>query len=420
MRVAYLVNQYPMVSHVFIRREILALERRGVEVTRISLRAWDSELVDPEDQLERERTRYVLRDGVPALLLALTRMLLTRPAHLLRALALAWRMGRRAERPLPVHLAYLAEACRIEPWLRAARIQHVHAHFGTNSAEVAMLVHALGGPRWSFTVHGPTEFDKAQFIGLPEKIRRCAFVVAISSFGRSQLYRFVEHQHWPKVQVVHCGLEPAFLSAPVSPPPAVRRLVCVGRICEQKGQLLLIEAAQRLAAQGADFELVLVGDGEMRGDIETLIKRYKLQAKVRITGRISSEQLQNEILAARALVLPSFAEGLPMVIMEAMALRRPIISTFVAGIPELVRPGEHGWLVPAGDVEALVRAMRDCLDAPADTLARMGEAAQKRVLARHNVDMQAAQLAELFQAAIKGKHVNDQRLISVDGDPPPF
>ncbi len=403
MRIAYLVNQYPMVSHVFIRREILALERRGIDVTRISLRAWDSELVDPEDQLERERTRYVLRDGVPALLLALARMLLTRPAHLLRALALAWRMGRRAERPLPVHLAYLAEACRIELWLRAARIQHVHAHFGTNSAEVAMLVHALGGPPWSFTVHGPTEFDKAQFIGLPEKLRRCAFVVAISSFGRSQLYRFVEHQHWPKVQVVHCGLEPALLSAPVSPPPAVRRLVCVGRICEQKGQLLLIEAAQRLAAQGAEFELVLVGDGEMRGDIETLIKRYKLQATVRITGRISSEQLQNEILAARALVLPSFAEGLPMVIMEAMALRRPIISTFVAGIPELVHPGEHGWLVPAGDVEALAGAMQECLDAPADALARMGEAAQKRALARHNVDTQAAQLAELFQATIEGE-----------------
>ena len=403
MRIAYLVNQYPMVSHVFIRREILALERRGIEVTRMSLRAWDSALVDPEDQLERERTRYVLRDGVPALLLAVMRMLLTRPAHLLRALALAWRMGRRAERPLPVHLVYLAEACRIEPWLRAAGIQHVHAHFGTNSAEVAMLVHALGGPPWSFTVHGPTEFDKPQFIGLPEKIRRCAFVVAISSYGRSQLYRFVEHQHWRKVLVVRCGLEPAFRAAPVIPPPAIRRLVCVGRICEQKGQLLLIEAAQRLAAQGADFELVLVGDGEMRGDIETLIKRYKLQTKVRITGRISSEQLRNEILAARALVLPSFAEGLPMVIMEAMALRRPVISTFVAGIPELVRPGEHGWLVPAGDVEALAGAMQDCLDAPADTLARMGEAAQKRVLARHNVDTQAAQLAELFQATIEGE-----------------
>jgi glycosyltransferase involved in cell wall biosynthesis len=139
----------------------------------------------------------------------------------------------------------------------------------------------------------------------------------------------------------------------------------------------------------------------MRTEIETVLERQNLQSKVRITGRISSEQLREEILAARALVLPSFAEGLPMVIMEAMALRRPVISTFVAGIPELVQPGEHGWLVPAGDVEALVQAMQACLDAPADLIARMGEAAYKRVLTRHNVDTQAAQLANLFQLAVE-------------------
>jgi glycosyltransferase involved in cell wall biosynthesis len=404
MRIAYLVNQYPKVSHSFIRREILALERMGLEVVRIALRGWDGVLVDEEDQLERERTRYVVREGAPALLRALTRMLLTRPGYLMRALGLAWRMGRRADRPLPVHLAYLAEACRIEPWLRAAGVQHVHAHFGTNSAEVAMLVHALGGPRWSFTVHGPEEFDKGQFIGLAEKIRRCAFVVAISSYGRSQLYRLVEHQHWPKVQLVHCGLEPTFFTPAARPPTAVRRLVCVGRLCEQKGQLLLLEAARRLAAARPDFELVLAGDGELRADVEAFVKRHKLQAKVRITGWISNEHIRNEILAAQALVLPSFAEGLPVVIMEAMALRRPVISTFVAGIPELVHHGEHGWLVPAGDVEALAHAMQACLDAPVDTLERMGDAAHKRVFARHSVDKQAARFAELFQAAVKYKN----------------
>ena len=163
-----------------------------------------------------------------------------------------------------------------------------------------------------------------------------------------------------------------------------------------------MEAAQRLAARGVEFELVLVGDGEMRADIEALIKRHNLQDRVRITGWISSDQVRDEILAARALVLPSFAEGLPMVIMEAMALRRPVISTFVAGIPELVHPGEHGWLVPAGDVEALAEAMQACLDAPVDTLARMGEAAHERVLARHSVDTQAAKLGKLFQTAVEG------------------
>ena len=212
MRIAYLVNQYPKVSHTFIRREIQALERCGFDVTRISLRGWDAELFDKEDQTERAHTRYVLQAGAVALAIAMLRVAFKRPAAFARALSLAWKMSRRAERPLPVHLIYFAEACQIQLWLQAADIQHLHAHFGTNSAEVAMLVQALGGPPWSFTVHGPEEFDKAPLIGLSEKIRRCSFVVAVSSFGRSQLFRMVEHSYWHKVKVVHCGLEPTFFS----------------------------------------------------------------------------------------------------------------------------------------------------------------------------------------------------------------
>jgi glycosyltransferase involved in cell wall biosynthesis len=402
VRIAYLVNRYPTISHSFIRREILALERLGVEVMRIALREWKPELLDTENLLERKRTRYVLRDGATALPIAVARMMLTRPVRLLQALALALRMGHRGDRPLPVHLVYLAEACHIASWLRAAGVQHLHAHFGTNSAEIAMLVHALGGPQWSFTIHGPKEYDNVQLIGLAEKIRRCAFVVAISSYGRSQLYRLVEHQYWPKVKVVHCGLEAAYFTANLGPAPSVPRLVCVGRLCEQKGQLLLVEAAHRLAARGVSFELVLAGDGELRSEIEVLIGRHNLQDRVRITGWITSTEVREQIQAARALVLPSFAEGLPIVIMEAMALKRPVISTFVAGIPELVVPGEHGWLVPAGDVEVLADVMQACLEMPADTIVRMGEAAHKRVVERHSVDTQAAKLNKFFQAAIEG------------------
>jgi glycosyltransferase involved in cell wall biosynthesis len=401
MRVAYLINQYPKVSHSFIRREILALERLGFDVVRIALRGWDSEVIDAADQTERARTRYVLRDGALLLVLAVTRMLLARPVRLIPAIALAWRMSRHAERPLSVHLAYVMEACRIEHWLRAADVQHVHAHFGTNSAEVAMLVHTLGGPNWSFTVHGPEEFDKAPSIALAEKVRACSFVVAVSSYGRSQLYRLVGHQHWSKVQVVHCGIEPAFHAVPASPVPDAPRLICVGRLSEQKGQLLLVEAARRLSLQAIDFELVLAGDGELRGEIEILITRYELTNRIRLTGWISSEQVRDEILAARALVLPSFAEGLPVVIMEAMALRRPVITTYIGGIPELVRPGEHGWLVPAGDVEALTEAMRACLNAPNEMLTRMGEAAHERVLTQHDLDAEAVKLAELFQGVTR-------------------
>lgn len=397
MRITYFINQYPKVSHSFIRREILALERQGFEVQRIALRGWDGELVDAEDLREREQTQYVLKVGGLSLLSAIFQCALASPSRFISALLLALRMGRHADRPWPYHLIYLAEACRIVPWMHTFNSSHVHAHFGTNSAEVAMLAHVLGGPPYSFTVHGPEEFDKPQFIGLGEKIRRSAFVVAISSYGRSQLFRWVGHDHWSKVQVVHCGLERAFHEVTPVPIPETPRLVCVGRLCEQKGQLLLIQAASRLVEKGIDFELVLAGDGEMRAEAEELIRKYGLEKRVRITGWISGDQVRDEILAARGLVLPSFAEGLPVVIMEAMALRRPVLTTFVAGIPELVRPGENGWLFPAGSVDELTAAMEDFLATPIDVLKRMGEAGYESVLQRHCIDTEAAKLGVLFR-----------------------
>ena len=406
-RIAYFINQYPKVSHSFIRREILALERQGFDILRIALRGWDGELVDEEDRQERARTRYVLQEGLSALAWDLLRTLLTRPGRFLSALALAIRMSRHADRPLPYHLAYLAEACRILPWLKSFGARHVHAHFGTNSTEVVMLAHALGGPPYSFTVHGPDEFDKPQFLGIGEKIRRSAFVVAISSYGRSQLFRWVEHAHWLKIKVVHCGLELSFHDVAPVPPPAAPRLVCVGRLCEQKGQLLLVEAAARLVGKGIRLELVLAGDGEMRSEVEALIAKHGLGKQVRITGWISSDQVREEILAARGLVLPSFAEGLPVVIMEAMALRRPVLTTYVAGIPELIIPGENGWLFPAGDVDALVAAMEDFLSRSADELRVMGEAAHARVLERHSIDIEAAKLAGFFRQAASGVMGNE-------------
>ncbi|RFQ02824.1 colanic acid biosynthesis glycosyltransferase WcaL [Pseudomonas putida] len=399
MRIAYFINQYPKVSHSFIRREILALERQGVEVQRIALRGWDAELQDVEDASERARTRYVLQRGVKGLLVPAWQVLRAQPRRFFRALWLAMRLGLRADRAWPYHLVYLAEACQVLQWLQAGQANHVHAHFGTNSTEVVMLANVLGGPAYSFTVHGPEEFDKPQFLHMDEKVRRAAFVAAVSSYGRSQLFRWVAHDHWAKVKVVHCGLERSFHEvAPVSVPTAPR-LVCVGRLCEQKGQLLLLEAARLLAARSITFELVLAGDGEMRGQIEALIARHGLQQQVRITGWISSAQVREEILAARALVLPSFAEGLPVVIMEAMALRRPVLTTYVAGIPELVRPAENGWLFPAGAVDELAAAMADCLAQPAETLQRMGEAARQRVLQRHDIDTEAARLASYFKAS---------------------
>ena len=399
-QIAYFINQYPKVSHSFIRREILALERQGFDIFRIALRGWDAEVVDAEDKLERERTQYVLQSGVLGLIAPVIQTLIRSPVKFLSSLKLAIRMGIRADRAWPYHLVYLAEACRMLSWVQAKDIKHIHAHFGTNSAEVVMLLKLLGGPGYSFTVHGPEEFDKPEFIKLREKVSHAAFVVAISSFGRSQLFRWINYQDWNKVQVVHCGLEPSFHEDAVQPVTSAPRLVCVGRLSEQKGQLLLVDAVSKLLAKGIDIELVLAGDGEMRPEIEALIKQHSLESKVIITGWISSKQVREEILASRAMVQPSFAEGLPVVIMEAMALRRPVLTTYVAGIPELVRPGENGWLFPAGDVDELVKVLEDFLRTPTEMLEKMGQAAHQRVLERHSIDVEAAKLARLFAQAI--------------------
>lgn len=402
MKIAYFINQYPQVSHSFIRREILALERQGFEVLRIALRGWDGPLPDEEDQRERRKTRHVLR-GIPVgVVLATLGALLRSPLRFFSALRLAMRMSRGSIRPLYYHLIYLAEACRVVRWLTGFGAEHLHAHFGTNSAEIAMLARVLGGPPYSFTVHGPEEFTRP--MGLEEKIRRAAFVVAISDFGRSQLYMRCQFADWPKVKVVHCGIERAFYEGVVLPPaPSAPRLVCVGRLCAQKGQLLLIEAAARLSARNIPFELVMAGDGPMRGELEARIRHHGLEAHARITGWISSADVRKEILGARAMVLPSFAEGLPVVIMETMALERPVLSTYVAGIPELVRPGETGWLFPAGSVEELAQAMEDCLATPVERLQAMGAAARRRVIARHSIDAEAAKLGKLFRASIEAR-----------------
>jgi colanic acid/amylovoran biosynthesis glycosyltransferase len=397
LKISYLINEYPKVSHSFIRREILALEQRGYLVQRVAIRGWNGPLPDEQDRRERQLTSYLLREGPLALVAPTLMAFLRAPRRFFAAARLTLRMAHESDRPLAYHLVYLAEACRVLPWLTAFGAHRVHAHFGTNSTDVAMLANVLGGPPFGFTVHGPEEFMRP--IGLREKIRRADLVVAVSSFGRSQLCLWADYQDWSKISVVHCGIEKSFYDGAPPLPGTAPRLVCVGRLMPQKGHLVLMEAAARLAAKGVMFELVLAGDGPIRAHLDELIKVHRLEDRVRITGWISSRQVREELLAARALVLASFAEGLPVVIMEAMALRRPVVATYIAGIPELVRHGETGWLIPAGSVDDLTSAVEDCLSRTPEELANMGEAAYRRVLARHSVDAQATTLDALFLSA---------------------
>jgi glycosyltransferase involved in cell wall biosynthesis len=228
-------------------------------------------------------------------------------------------------------------------------------------------------------------------------------VAAVSSFGRSQIYRWAHKDDWHKVQVVRCGVDDDYLRHVATPVPATKRLVSVGRLSEQKGQILLVRAVAALARKGLDVELVLVGDGEMREDIESVVSSEGIGKNVRITGYVSGDVVKKEILEARAFVLPSFAEGLPVAIMEALALARPVVSTYVAGIPELVIPGRTGWLVPAGSIEALVPVLEAVLGTDPERLGAMGRNGQAAVRAQHDARVSAAQLQELFAEAIAGR-----------------
>ncbi len=394
MKIAYILNTYPQPSQSFIRREIQALERQGHEVLRFAMRPSPTPLVDPQDQAEAARTEYVLAEGKATLARNAVAALRRDAATLGEALKQSWAMGGPSDSGRLRHLIYLAEACHIAGRVAEEGATHLHAHFGTNAAAVAMLTHLLGGLPYSFTVHGPEEFDSPRALSLGTKMHHAAFTVGISQFGRSQLCRWANPADWERIEVVHCGIEPDHFADPAPLPKGPRRVVAIGRFVEQKGQLALIDA---MAGLDADLHVTLIGDGEMRGQIEARIAGHGLGSRVTLTGWVDEVRVKSELDNAHALVMPSFAEGLPMVVMEAMAAARPVIATYIAGTPELVQDGVTGWLVPAGDTQALARALETFAKTPQAKLVAMGEAGRRRVLERHDIGVEAAKLAALMR-----------------------
>lgn len=397
--IAVFTNCYPKTSHSFIRNEILALERQGFDVLRITVRPTTEALVDPGDVTEASRTSALLARGGALLAPALLSNMIRHPRRFLAALRTAISESGRSAGLLR-SLIYFAEACRLADILRDADIRHFHVHFGTNPAAVARLTKRLCGASYSLTVHGPDEFDAPVPLMLAEKIADAAFVVGVSSFGRSQLMRWSSPAHWPRIAVVRCGVAHSFASAADddAAPAQSNTLVCVARLSAQKGIALLIEAAGILA-QTDDFTLRIVGDGELRESIAAQIAASGLESHVVLAGLLDSHGVRRELAQARAMVLPSFAEGLPVVLMEAMALRRPVIATMIAGIPELV-DARCGWLVPAGSAPALADAMRKALRADPETVIAMGKNGWRRVTQDHDIDRNAALLAGLLRDAI--------------------
>lgn len=402
MKVCYFVSEYPAVSHTFIRREIAEIERQGLDVTRVSVKRDKLKLVDPADLDERDRTRYLLDASPFEFVRSLIEALAFRPIRLFSAAFSAARMTRKSCRPPIMHFIYLAEAILLSRWLIAEGIGHVHSHFGTNGAEVAMLARILTSIPYSFTVHGPDEFDRPEYMGLPAKVKHAAFVCAVSWFTKSQICRWIDPSEWAKIKIVRCGLDAAFTGTPPARPLSKKQLVCIGRLSEQKGQIILLDALARLVKKGVPVRVTLAGDGHLAPKLRRHIDELGLGDHVDMPGWLTNEEIRARILEARAVVLPSFAEGLPVVLMEALALGRPVITTLVAGTPELVGDGVCGWLVPAGSDERLAAAIEQCLNASDSQIQTMGEVGRARVLDMHDIRRECAKLASLFGAAVRG------------------
>lgn len=394
--IAYLTGEYPRATDTFIQREVAALRAHGMTVETCSVRRTGPEHhTGPEQRLEAAQTFHVLEAvKSPIHLIRAHLAAFRRPKRWFGALRLAWRTSPGGIKPTLYQLIYLAEAAVLADHLRRRGITHLHNHIAKSSCTVAMLMSEMSGIPYSFTLHGPDIFFEPYRWRLDEKIARARFVACISEFCRSQAMAFSAPGHWAKLHIVHCGVDPSRYDAPAPEAPA--HLLFVGRLAAVKGVPVLFEALRDLLPEHPGLHLTLVGDGPDRDGLERAARAMGLAPHLTFAGYRSQSEVAGLLAQSTALVLPSFAEGVPVVLMEAMAARLPVITTRIAGVPELVEHGKSGLVVAPGDVVALRDALSEILG-NGDTRRAMGEAGRAKVLAEFTSDGEGAWLAQLFK-----------------------
>ncbi|WP_146588236.1 glycosyltransferase family 4 protein [Puniceibacterium confluentis] len=400
-KIAYLTGEYPRASDTFIQREVACLRALGHEVLTCSIRRTGPEhLVGPEQRSEQAGTFHVLealKDARRAL--RAHGRWLRDPGRYFRALALAWRTAPRGLRGRVYQLIYFAEAGVLADELARQGIDHLHNHIAKASCTVAMLAGALSGIRYSFTIHGPDIFFEPHHWRIDEKAARASFVACISDFARAQLMCFAAPAHWDRFAVVHCAVSPARYGAGARDGT---RLLFVGRLAGVKGVPVLLEALAGLTAACPDLRLTLIGDGPERAALEQHAQALGVAERTAFLGYRSQAEVTEALRSTDIFVLPSFAEGVPVVLMEAMAAEVTVVTTRIAGVPELVRDGESGLLVAPGDAAALRDALLRVLG-DADLRRRMGQMGRARVATDYDSETEAAWLSELFRAAAAGR-----------------
>lgn len=394
--IAYLNTKYPSLSHTFIEREIRGLRQRGLDIKTFSIRkpnAWDT--LSEHHRKAQEQTTYLL-DGIAPLLVSVIWCLLTRPLSLARALVRSQRLALPGLKGRLLYLAYLLEATRLAHQMTRYGINHVHVHMANNGATVAMLASGMiTNGSYSLTIHGSAEFFNVEHHRLAPKAADADFVRCISHFCKAQVMAWSDLSKWDSYHVIHCGVDPREFALVERLPDDQLRLLTVGRMASIKGYPLLLRACRKLSERGMSWSLDMVGDGPMLSRLKELAADLGIQSSVCFHGAVGQDEIQRCYERCNVMVISSFMEGIPVVLMEAMVKGLAVVSTDVGGIRELVVPDSTGWLVGPGSVEALCEGLSNAAK-HLDSLSAMGRSGRQHVINEFSVDGMCDSLYRVF------------------------
>jgi colanic acid/amylovoran biosynthesis glycosyltransferase len=399
-RLCYLLSRYPAVSHTFFQNEIRELRKLGLTIDVASINPPDwPEQTTPSLVAAEAATTYYIKSIQPLRAAGITiKTFVRRPQVFLRGLAAALQL-RRGDLFVTVYaLFYFIEALILGDWMKTHRYEHLHIHFGGPVATVGMLTSIAWEIPYSLMVHGPDEFYDVEYFYLQQKIERAKFVLCISNYCRSQLMRITAPKHWDKMHVIRLGVDPKFFAPAHNERPrnGVQEILCVGRLVPSKGQLVLLRTCASLLSEGHSLKLRFVGGGSDQKHLEDFVAEHNLSAYVIFEGARNHDETRRLLQNTDIFALASFAEGVPVALMEAMAMEIPCVSTYVAGIPELIRDGLDGLLVPPSSEEALASALRRLINDPG--LRRsLGISGRQRVLDLYNLQENVRSLATVFE-----------------------
>jgi glycosyltransferase involved in cell wall biosynthesis len=399
IRLGYLVSQYPAISHTFILHEIRRLRHLGFEISVASINPPDrcAEQLTHIEREEAANTYYVKPDGFKGAIKAHLYTLMKQPLGYLRGLFFALRLGQFDLKKILYGFFYFAEAVMIGHWMRRLQFSHLHIHLGMAAATVGLIAEHTFPITLSFTIHGPDEFYDVPSNYLKQKIIKAAFICCPTHFVRSQLMMLSPPTAWNKLLNSRLGVNTAmFTPRPFRQNPKPFELLCVGRLVPVKGQFVLVEAVKRLVSAGRQLRLRLIGDGPIRQDLEAMVTEQELREQVIFEGSVNQEHILDLYNQTDVFVLASFAEGLPVSLMEAMMMEIPCISTHITGIPEMIRTGKDGILVAPSDTTALTDAIALLMD-NSDLRRKIGEAGRQRVLERYELEKNTEWLADIFR-----------------------